>query len=229
MASRDLTQTTVLITGAGGGIGRSVTARLSSRACRMILVDRRQGQWRGLDLGEPQGAKRLARYLQSNRTPLDWVIHLVGWIDEPIPFAKQSPRNINRTVASNLFSAMYVTRELTPFVRTGGGVIMIASTAGLRPNGRYAAYSSAKAGVIAFMRAMASSAPDLPASDIRFITVCPGPTNTDMRQKLSGDAALHQSPDIVAGAIEKIVATRRYRNGDVILVEKGRTRIVSRL
>lgn len=230
---------TILITGASGGMGKALVELLEARGAHLILVDR-QGkktrgkssafiqEFHGVDVANYQAVKRLASSLRRKRVKLDWVINLVGYADRAGALEKQTWERINKLVSVNLLSIIFVTRELTPLLKEGGGVVNIASTAGLRPNGRYAVYSAAKAGVIAFTQAMARAVPDMTPHNLSFVALCPGPTNTPMRQQLMGDAEQHQSPLIVARAIEKIISGTSYRNGDVILVEHGRSRLVTR-
>lgn len=229
---------TVLITGASGGMGKALVTLLRARGANFILVDRQRKKTRGkgsasiqefhgVDVTDYSAVRRMASSLRRKRIKLDWVINLVGYADRADPLKNQTRDRINKLVSVNLLSIIYITRELAPLIRPGGGVVNVASTAGLRPNGRYAVYSAAKAGVIAFTQAMARTQSDTPEHAISFITLCPGPTNTPMRQKLVGDAEKHQSPWIVAQAIEKIISGN-YRNGDVILVERGRSRLVTR-
>ena len=229
---------TVLILGASGGMGSALADLLQTDGARLILVDRQQPKRQKkdrlaagtkfiADVSDYQAVRRLAARLHRAGDKLDWIVNLVGWADRVTTLREQSRGRIDKLVAINLLAAIYITRELTPLLRSGGGMINIASTAGLRPNGLYAVYAAAKAGVVAFTQAMARSAADMSQSKLSFVALCPGPTNTLMRKKLVGDAQKHQSPTVVAQAIEKILSGA-YRNGDVILVEKGHSRLVSR-
>ena len=204
--SRDLTKMTVLVTGATGGMGLALTELLSAQGVRLILVDqkKKKGVY-GVDLSSYKAVEKLKKILERDHIKLDWVVHFAGWIDQPMLLTKQHPKNIDKTVAANLLSTMYIVKEFIPLIHSNGGIVTIASTAALRPNGRYAAYSAAKAGVIAFTQAVARSAPDLSVPNLSFITVCPGPTNTPMREKIAGDAKTQQSPLAVTQIIKKII------------------------
>lgn len=178
------------------------------------------------DLSSFAQVRRLASQLLRKKIKLDWVINFVGLAGEQKPLLKQSSKNIDRLVGVNLLSAIYAVQQLLPFMLPGGGIINVSSTAGLRPNGRHAVYSAAKAGLIAFTSAMARAAADIEPYNLSFVTVCPGPTNTQMRQDLMGDAAMHQSPNVVANTIKKVIRGN-YKNGDVLLVEKGACQVIS--
>lgn len=230
---------TILITGASGGMGKALVDLLTQSGAKLILVDRNGARKKNrtsesiilrytVDMADYQAVRRLASTLHRKHVKLDWVINLIGYADHAGVLNTQTADRINKLVSVNLLSIIFATRELTPLMQARGGFINISSTAGLRPNGRYAVYSAAKAGVIAFTQAMARAAGDISPANLSFIAVCPGPTNTPMRQKLVGDADMHQPPEVVAKAIQKIIAGSSYRNGDVILVEKGRRRIITR-
>mgnify|MGYP001559412136 CR=1 FL=1 len=202
----------ILLTGAGGGIGSATKAALEAAGARVIAVERRDADL--VSYGEIQAlAERVAK-----DAPLDWLVFAHGFISAETEFEKQKPEEIKSTFDLNILSVIYLTQLLLASVRPGGGVIFISSSAGINPNGRYAAYSASKAAVNAFAKALALNKPEH-----TFFSVCPGPTNTAMRLKIGEDPKAAQPPTTVAHLIKQLVfGTGEYHSGDVIVVHNGK-------
>ena len=62
------------------------------------------------------------------------------------------------------------------------------------------------------------------------LTICPGPTNTPMREKLAKDSINHQDPSIIGEAILQFILKKTdYKNGDVVIIRDGRESLYSSL
>ncbi|MSU74408.1 SDR family oxidoreductase [Candidatus Kaiserbacteria bacterium] len=210
---------TILLTGAGGGIGSATKAVLEASGAHVIAVGRQDA-----DLTSYEEVKALCKRIAKD-APLDWLVFAHGFISTETEFEKQKPADIKLTFDLNILSDIYLTQLLLPSVRKGGGVIFISSTAGLNPNGKYATYSASKAAVNAFSQALARNKPEH-----TFFSVCPGPTNTTMRERVAHDATMQQSPDVVARVVADIVAkSSGYKSGDTILVRDGEVSIATQV
>lgn len=210
---------TILLTGARGGIGSITKAALEAVGAHVIAVERQDA-----NLASYEETKALSERVAKD-APLDWLVFAHGFMSAETEFEKQKPEEIKLTFDLNTLSVIYLTQLLLPSLRPGGGIIFISSSAGLNPNGKYAAYSASKAAVNAFSQALAHNKPEL-----LFISVCPGPTNTAMRERVAHDAAKQQNPDAVAQVIADIVGgLSEYKSGDTILVKDGAVSIASRV
>ena len=199
----------VFVTGAAGGIGSVVLTSLNTAGLHVVGADRHDA-----DLSRYEDIEKLvARTVEHG--PLAWVVFAHGFIDSETDFVKEQPEDIAVTFAINTVAVVQLTKLLLPHVQKG--FVFISSTAALSPNGRYAAYSASKAAVNAFATALAKN--DMSRT---YITVCPGPTNTPMRQKIDANASSKQAPDIVADVITTIVTgTGAFKSGDIIIVRDG--------
>ncbi len=207
----------VFLTGAGGGIGSATVVALGAGGARVIGVNRRDA-----DLSVYKDILELTDRTAQEHGLLDWVVYAHGFIDAETDITKQREEDIAATFNINTLSVVYLTKLLLPRVRRG--FVFISSTAGLSPSGLYAAYSASKAAVNAFVQALAKN-----RSDLIFIAVCPGPTNTPMRQKIDADAASTQTPEVIANVIaDIIVGSSLYKSGDVIVVRDGRASLQGR-
>ncbi len=173
------------------------------------------------DLGSAAGIAKAARAAQE---PLGWIVHTAGFIDKKESMKNLKQKTIEETFAVNLFSYMRLTSILLPKLK--GGAIVISSTAGLWGNPEFPAYAVSKGAVNTFTEVLAHS---FEGGGRRAIAICPGPTNTNMRERIARDAAKQQSPDVIAALVSTIIKEKHYKNGDIVSVRGGKRRIVGRL
>ncbi len=234
----------ILITGASGGIGGAIVRALAAPRTRLILSARNRARLQKLggslknsgasflvapaDMTRPATINPLVRAIAKSGR-LDWAILCAGWIDLPGPIEKQPAAAIQKIYDSNLIGPALLSARLLPLIKPTGGIVLISSTAGITPNGRYAAYSSAKSGINALGKAIAT-AWKFEKDPRKIFIIAPGRTNTPMREKIENDAALSQSPDTIAKLIARLLAGRtKYRSGDVVVVTKNRNLRVDKI
>lgn len=209
---------TIMVTGADGGIGKSVVARLKVGGERVVMVTRADA-----DLSIPTDVRALKNKIISETPTLDWLVCAHGFIDSEMVLEQQTTENIEHTFAVNTLSIIYLAQQLLP--KLTKGIIAISSTAGVNANGRHAVYSASKAAVNNFMQGLARNRPEK-----KFFSICPGPTKTAMIEKVGGDPARAQDPTHVAELIAVLtIEKEEYKSGDVIVVRDGVVNIVSRL
>ena len=231
---------TVLLTGAGGGIGHALLSALTAdEACRVIAVTRRtpstelqttpeNGErliYKSADLSSFAEIFDLEASVARSNIKLDWLVFAHGFIDSETALEKQRPEEMAITFQVNVLSVIHLCQLFLKHMNKGGGIICVSSTAGLEANGRYAAYSASKAAVNNFMQGLARSQPAL-----AFYTVCPGPTRTAMLEKIGGDLARAQEVSAVTEVILRIMARPAgYKSGDLIVVRDGQVTLAGRL
>lgn len=231
---------TVLLTGAGGGIGHALLSALAAdEAYRVIAVTRRTPSPKLQTT--PENGERLIRKtadlssfaeisdleasIRRRNISLDWLVFAHGFIDSKTALEKQRPEDIATTFQVNVLSVIHLCQLLLKHMSNDGGILCLSSTAGLEANGRYAAYSASKAAVNNFMQGLARSRPAL-----TFFTVCPGPTRTAMLEKIGGDLAGGQEVSVVTEVMLRIMARPAdYKSGDIIVVRDGRVALGGRL
>lgn len=210
----------ILVTGAQGGIGASIVRMLQDAGYNVVSVTHEDA-----DLSSAESVALLRERVTKEISSFDWVICAHGYVDTETVWENQTSEHTQETFAVNTLSIFYIAQQFLPSLTEGGGMIAISSSAGVQPNGRLATYSASKAAVNALMQAFARNKPEY-----RFVTICPGPTNTQMRERLAGDAAKMQSPDVIAEAVRAAIEnTEEYKSGDILLVRDGVTTTVSRL
>ncbi len=203
---------TILLTGAGGGIGSATKVALEAAGARVIGIDRRDA-----DLSSYEDIEKLEKKIAGEGVLLDWIIFAHGFIDAEGTVEKELPEDIAATLQLNITAIAYFAKLFLVHLKPGGGMVALSSTAALTANGHHAVYSASKGAVNVFMQALARNRPEL-----SFFSVCPGPTNTPMREKIANDAKTSQPPSTVANLIAQLVSgTGGYKSGDIIVVRDG--------
>ncbi len=200
---------TILLTGASGGIGVAIRESLERDGHTVVATDRNE-----VDLASPEAIQELSSKVGN----IDTIVCAHGYIDTANSFAEQSIEAIQKTFAINTLSVAYLARQF-PDV----DMIVLSSTAALSPNGKYPAYSASKAAVNTLMQNLARHRPEH-----LYVTICPGATNTKMREKIAHDAAQHQGPGEVASLVSDIISGKEsVQSGDIWVMRDGERSRVS--
>jgi NAD(P)-dependent dehydrogenase (short-subunit alcohol dehydrogenase family) len=231
---------TVLLTGAGGGIGHALLSALAAGdAYRVIAVTRPmpsagsqtlpENSERFIretaDLSSFAGITALEASIAKRNIELDWLVFAHGFIDRETRIEKQRPDDILTTFQVNVLSVIHLCQLFLKHLAKGGGIICVSSTAGLEANGRYAAYSASKAAVNNFMQGLARHRPALTV-----FTICAGPTRTAMLEKIGGDMAGAQDVGEVTDVMLRLMALPAdNESGDIIVVRDGQVTLAGRL
>jgi short-subunit dehydrogenase len=226
--------TTVLITGASGGIGYEL-AKLFARAHHNLVLVARSGdklaqvanelQSHGvtvrtysLDLTQPPAPKFLFDQLQTEGVAIDVLINNAGFgaFGE---FARMSNEEIFGQIQLNIIALTELTRLfLSPMLaRRIGRIMNVASTAGFQPGPLMAVYYATKAYVISFSEAIAN---EVRNSGVTVTCFCPGATHTGFAKRAGNDKS-RLFKQLGAMNVEK-VALDGYR-----AVMEGRTLAIS--
>lgn len=204
----------ILVTGGDGGIGSAIVASLTHAGHDVIVTTRAD-----TDVSSVEAVHTL----KTRVGKVDWIVAAHGYIDTETVLEQQAPSHIEETFEVNTLSLFWLAREFLPDLLQG--MVVLSSSAGLTPNGHYAAYSASKAAAHALIQALARN-----HKTLTFIAIAPGPTNTAMRERVAGDAAKMQSPTVIAEEVKNIVARENdYTSGDIILIKDGACSIASRL
>ena len=164
----------MIVTGAAGGLGTAVTARLAKDGAVHALV-RKQAQLDALDVGGglcdvTDEASVSAAFAAAG--PIRGVAHLVGGYTGGVPIWDTELRDLDKMIALNLRSAFLILREGARALReTGGSIVCVGSVTGRTGAAGHAPYAATKAALHSLVR---SAAVDLAASGVRVNAVLPG-------------------------------------------------------
>lgn len=158
----DYTDRTVLVTGGTRGIGRGIAARFADAGADVVVCGRNApespvGAFVECDVRDPESVTRMVERIAQLTGRLDVVVNNAGGAP-PAAAATASPKFSEKVIGLNLISAIHVSQAAFGVMsqqREGGSIVNIASVSALRPSPTAAAYSAAKAGLIAYTRAVA--------------------------------------------------------------------------
>ena len=161
---------TVLITGAGSGIGRALAIEASRRGMKLTIVGRRREPLEETrcqlvapaeslavvaDVTSPAGRQRLRTQVAEMWGYLNLLVNNAGIIAAG-PLSDLRDGDLDRLIATNLSAPIALTRELLPLLRAGtpSRVINVGSLAGDIALPLFASYSATKFGLRGFSNAL---------------------------------------------------------------------------
>src|SRR6266851_35754 len=198
------TTTTVLITGASGGIGYELAILFAKDHHNLVLVARSGDRLAqvaddlqrsfgvsvktvALDLAVPDAPPLLFDQLQCEGIAVDILVNNAGY-GKLGEFAAVPLEESLGQIHLNVTALTYLTKLfLGPMMERGSGKIMnVASTAGFQPGPLMAVYYATKAYVISFSEALAN---ELNGSGVTVTCFCPGATDTGFQKRAESESS----------------------------------------
>lgn len=144
-----MTARTALVTGAVGGIGAGIAARLAADGAKVIVTDLpgdaldHAAAQLGLpaiaaDLGDPASVRAMTQQISTEHGAPDILVNAAGGVRGQIgtPLEEVDVDAWHSIFAINVDSALFLSQALVPAMKAGGWgrIITISSGAGLRPS-----------------------------------------------------------------------------------------------
>lgn len=190
---RPLAGRLVLVTGAGGGIGRATALAAAARGAEVLVVDvdeaaaadtvrcvtsagGRAHAYR-VDVADGAAVHELAERVQAAHGVPDVVVANAG-VGVAGPFLATSEEDWRRVVDVNLWGVVHTLRAFAPRLVArgeGGHLVVTASMAGYTPNRLLPAYSTTKAAVLMLAQCLRA---ELAGQGIGVSAICPGFVST---------------------------------------------------
>jgi uncharacterized protein len=193
---------TALITGASAGIGEEFARQLAGRGYDLVLVARRRDRLEQLaeqlpttahvvELDLATDAARLADEVDQLGVQVDLLVNNAGFGLRG-RFLELDAERQAEMVRLNCEAVVTLTAAFAPgmVARRRGGIITIASTAGMQPLPYEAVYGASKAFAISFMEALWMELRD---TGVAVTVVNPGPVKTEW-QSVAGYAENTPTP-----------------------------------
>ena len=179
-----------LVTGAGSGMGRAITIRLSDEGASVLAVDidgDRLVETKGLvagsvstrlaDVSDPEVCAELVGAAVSEFGRLD-VLGNVAGIYIAGHMTEMTLRQYRRLMGVNLDGCFFLAQAAIPhLLETGGNIVNIASNAGLQGVPYSVAYSMTKGGIVQLTRSLAV---EFLKTSLRVNAIAPAGTNTNI-------------------------------------------------
>lgn len=202
----DLTDKTLIITGASSGIGAAAARTFAAAGANVVLGARRAVELDKLvamitetggaatalagDVTDEPYAQALVDHALAEFGGLDGAFNNAGTVGDMTPAPDMPTATWNEVIATNLTSAFYAARAQIPALqaRGAGALVFTSSFVGFSNGGLpgMGAYAAAKAGLVGLVQSLAA---DHAADNIRAHSLLPGGTLTAM----AGDDAETQA------------------------------------
>lgn len=234
-----------IITGAGGGIGRTLAKAYAEQGATVVLIDKDE---RGLqhtrdllvnsgyepftyklDLSQPDEIESVMKEIKASLGRVNILINNAGLGVFKSPY-DLTIEEWDYVINTNLRGTFLCSREAAKIMRThgGGAIVNISSTRALMSEANSEAYAASKGGILSLTHALAVSfGPD----HITVNTVCPGWIETgDYNQLRPEDHQQHPSmrvgkPEDIARACFYLTDPKNdFVTGTFITVDGGMTR-----
>jgi NAD(P)-dependent dehydrogenase (short-subunit alcohol dehydrogenase family) len=192
----------VIITGAGSGIGRAASLLFTREGAKLIAVDKTEGVKETVDqvrkaggtaeaviadAGSESDVKSYIAKAISAYGKLDVIWANAGISGGLIPLSEQTPEHWQEILRVNLIGPFLAVKYSIPhLVKQGhGAIVCTASVAGLKSGASGHPYAASKAGVISLVQTTAYS---LSGTGVRINAVCPGLIETGMTKPIFDNA-----------------------------------------
>ncbi len=209
---------TVLLTGASGGLGRAIARELVRDGFKVALVARRpeplqelaaelaaEGRARAFpaDVAVPEAVEEAVSEAARWGGSLEAVVHAAGevWVGS----LEETPPSIwRRILDGHLTGAYLVSRAALPHLRPGGTLLFVGSIASRRGFPGWSAYCAAKHGLAGLAAALRE---ELRPRGIRVGLLLPGAVDTPLWDRVPGswDRTRMLRPETVAGAVRAML------------------------
>ncbi|MHA6532611.1 3-ketoacyl-ACP reductase [Paenibacillus sp. BAC0078] len=206
----------VVITGAGKGIGKALAIALAKEGANLGLISRTASDLEALqsaltneysvkvsiaaaDIAVREEAERAVLSLQKDLGAFDALINNAG-IAKFGTLLEMDPTDWERHMQINLFGSYYVTRAALPAMieQNSGNIINISSTAGERGFATGSAYCASKFALMGMTEALAQ---EVRKHNIRVVALTPSTVNTGLAENAGlkiGDEDRMMQPEDVA-------------------------------
>jgi NAD(P)-dependent dehydrogenase (short-subunit alcohol dehydrogenase family) len=239
-----------IVTGAGGGVGKAISKRLSSQGCKVILLgrDRTKLQKAASEIGNKKNTMTVIADITKEAEVLsaidqtinsfdkiDILVNNAGIINDPVPFHEMTEDQWDDLVETNLFGMFRITKAVIPIMMKNGGgnIVNISSVLGIRsiPRVPLSVYAVTKAGVIMFTRSIAVEYGQhkircncIAPSTIRSSIIEPYLQDEEAKKVLESTFPLRVigEPEDISGAVAYLCSDdSKWVTGTVLMVDGG--------
>lgn len=191
---------TILVSGAGSGIGRAASLAYAHHGATVILLGSRTNKLeQTYDLIEAAGGQaaiytldllseqqevyqQLADLVEEEFGSLDGLLHNASLLGERKPLASQTPSIWRDVFQVNVHAAMQLNRALLPLLQLAENASIVFSSSSVGRTGRayWGAYAASKFATEGMMETLADELAN--TSSVRVNSLNPGATHTEMRK-----------------------------------------------
>jgi len=240
----DLGGRVVIVTGAGGGLGRSHARLLGARGARVVVndlggaVDGTGDGFRPADavveeitaaggeaianydtVATPEGGASMVRQTVEAFGALDAVVHNAGILRDK-SISKLEPADLDAVIDVHLKGGFNLVRPAWEHLCSSGTgrVVVTSSASGLLGNFGQSNYGAAKMGLVGMMNVLAVEGK---RQNVKINTVAPG-ARTRMTEGLLGELSEILDPELVSPIVAYLVSAECEVTGEIYGAAAGR-------
>lgn len=189
---------TVIVTGAGSGIGRATALRLAAEGATVVATDIVADRLTALHadaavaittvLGDISSQETIDALLAAANGRVDGLANVAGIMDAFLPPAEVDDATWDRVFTVNLVGPMRLTRAVLPLMLAAGSgsIVNVSSEAALRPSASGVAYTSSKHALVGLTKSVAFF---YGPQGIRCNSVAPGAVMTNIEAPFKSEFA----------------------------------------
>lgn len=219
---------TVIVTGAGSGIGRATAVRLHREGARVIGADVAAERLDALRAeasdermvtvaGDIADAATIEQIMDAAGPTVDGLANVAGIMDAFLPPAEVDDETWDRVFRVNLTAPMRLTRAVLPgmIARGRGSIVNVASEASLRASASGAAYTSSKHALAGFTKSVAFF---YGPQGIRANAVAPGAVATNIEAPMKSEYAAGRIGPIMQALMTPVATAEQLASAIVWLL-----------
>ncbi len=210
---------TAIITGAARGIGKAIAERLARDGFSTVIADIDEqaaldtaqqiakssgGASKGIrvNVSDPDSVDRMVAETVATFRSLDVLVNNAGIAGQAAPVHEYDVKEWRRVMAIDLDGVFFCSKSVLPkmLAQGSGRIINIASISGKEGNPNMCAYSSAKAGVIGFTKALGK---EVATRGIYVNCITPAVVETEILGQLTAQAVQYMISKIPMGRVGK--------------------------
>jgi 3-oxoacyl-[acyl-carrier protein] reductase len=241
-----------IVTGAGGGVGKAISKRLSSEGCKVTMIGRNRSklQKAAAEIGNKKNTMTVIADITKEAEVLsaidqtinsfdkiDILVNNAGTINDPVPFHEMTEDQWDDLVNTNLFGMFRMTKAVIPVMMNNGGgnIVNISSVLGIRsiPRVPLSVYAVTKAGAIMFTRSIAIEYGQykircncVAPSTIRSSIIEPYLQDEEAKKVLESTFPLHVigEPEDISGAVAYLCSDdSKWVTGTIMMIDGGQS------
>ena len=223
----------IIITGASSGMGREFVRQVDTRFPKvdeLWLIARRREKLNEIaasckhkcrvfayDLCDRQAQEELVEIMTNEQPQISMLVNSAGYgILGPFSDTQNTQDSNVATVSMqsarddqigmvdlNCAALTFITHLCIPYMKKGGRIIQLASSAAFLPQPKFAVYAATKSYVLSFCRALNE---ELRKQKIYITAVCPGPVDTEFFDRAEKGADRLFIKQFVMAKPDKVVA-----------------------
>ena len=192
----DLKGKTALVTGGNSGIGYAAAKELKAQGAEVMITGRRKeavdkaAAELGVsgyiaDQGQVAAIEALASQVREKYGKID-ILFINAGVVELGPIENATEKSFDNVMDINFKGAYFTLSKFIPLLNDGASVVFLSSSVASMNGANSSIYSSSKSALNAVMRI---AAVELAPRKIRVNSVSPGPTETEIMNKVGFDEA----------------------------------------